>query len=235
MTKIILASASLGRRKLLESIGVKFEVMESNVDEEKIVDADPVKMAVARAEAKAEEVAAQFVETRYCASNRDNILIIGADTVGYQGSWVFNKPKSRKEAEEMLMRLSGKTHKYVSGHCVIKFCNERPPAVQGERSSPIGLTRQGVQRELRVAERAVHVHYKNITDYDISSVTFRKLTPADIKFYLDRVDYLKLCGAFKIMASPQNFVIATHGSISNIIGLSLERLIPVLKQINTDV
>lgn len=202
--KIILASGSLGRRKLLESLGLKFEVMESNVDEEKIVDRDPVKMAVKRATAKAEEVAERVRGNKGDTGDKGDkgkIIIIGADTVGFQGSWVFNKPKSREEAEEMLNRLSGKTHKYVSAHYLI-------------------TTKKVIGSEL----------LSKIVGYDVSSVTFRKLTKADIDFYLDHVEYLKLCGAFKIMASPQNFVTKTEGSISNIIGLSLEKLIPVLNR-----
>lgn len=213
--KIILASASLGRRKLLESLGIKFEVMEPNVDEEKIVDRDPVKMAIARAVAKAQNVYDLI-------RKNEKILIIGADTVGFMDDWVFNKPKSREEAEEMLARLSGKTHKYVSAHSIIKFKLENNNLI-----SNIQLPRPTSNFQPLTSKHGLDFEY--ITDYDISSVTFRRLTPTDISFYLDRVDYLKLCGGLKIMNSPQNFVTATTGSISNIIGLSLEKLILVLK------
>lgn len=223
--KIILASGSLGRRKLLESFRLKFEVMEPSVDEEKIVDADPVKMAVARAKAKAEWVAHEFTNLRIkelTNNNNDGVLIIGADTVGWLGKWVFNKPKSRKEAEDMLARLSGKTHKYVSAHCVVK--------IEGKNNRTIELGTIGKEK-INIKKTSLQFYsskfHSSFTDYDISSVTFRKLTRADISFYLDRVEYLKLCGAFKIMGSPQNFVTKTGGSISNIIGLSLEKLIPV--------
>ncbi len=191
--KIILGSASLGRKKLMESLKIPFEVVKAEIDEEKIVDLDPVKMACKRAEAKANAVWRKLQKSN---GERD-VLIIGADTVGWLGNWVFNKPKSREEAEEILGRLSGKTHKYVSAHCLIRL---------------------GKNNE------------SSIIDYDISSVTFRKLSRADITFYLDRVEYLKLCGAYKIMSSPQNFTIKTEGSISNIIGLSLEKLIPMLRK-----
>ena len=56
MTKLILASGSTGRKSLLESLHLKFEVVESNVDEEKLQSKDPVEMATLRANAKAESV-----------------------------------------------------------------------------------------------------------------------------------------------------------------------------------
>lgn len=213
--KIILASASIGRRKLLESLGLKFEVIASSIDEEKIVDADPVKMAVLRATAKAEDVASSVIPAKV------GILVIGADTVGWLGNWVFNKPKSREEAQEVMQRLSGKTHHYVSGHCLIWLNGSMAKWLKNSRKA---------RDNHRTIQPFNHFVTKQIADYDISSVTFRKLSKTDIDFYLDRVEYTKLCGALKIMNSPQNFVTATNGSLSNIIGISLEKLRPFLME-----
>lgn len=248
--KIILASGSLGRRTILESLKIPFEVMESQIDEEKIVDRDPVKMAVKRAEAKALAVAEEIIiqyssktvgqyygkpvkqyDSRndtgntvntdvpvYRLTGIPNFLVIGADTVGFMGGWVFGKPKNRKEAEEILVRLSGKTHKYVSAHCVINF------QIQSSK-----LQDPKISRNQRLGSSTVQ-QFNRLCGYDISSVTFRKLTAKDISTYLDCVEYKKLCGGIKINDSPQDFVTKIEGSISNVVGLSLEKLVPILRR-----
>jgi len=207
--KLILASGSVGRKMLLESLKIPFEIMESSVDEEKIQDEDPIKLATLRAIAKAEEVAKKIQGNwgnQGNGGNEEKIIVIGADTVGFldnppvgEARWVFGKPKSREEAEEMMRKLSGKTHKYVSAHAIIKL-------------------------------ETLNSEFEKISGYDVSSVTFRRLSAIDIKTYLDRVEFLKLCGAFKINDSPQDFVTRVEGSISNIIGLSLEKIIPILRK-----
>jgi predicted house-cleaning NTP pyrophosphatase (Maf/HAM1 superfamily) len=254
--KIILASASLGRKQLLESLKVPFEVMTAEIDEEKIVDQDPVKMAVKRAVAKAESAAQKIQGNKGNMGNQGKIIIIGADTVGFLDSWVFGKPNSRKEAEEMLGKLSGKTHKYVSAHALIKLkaqiANRKTKndnSKQKSQFSVLGcqLSERGLsdsqfsvlKADKPKTDKLISENRKLrtdncelIADCDIASVTLRKLTTADIRFYLDRVPYTKLCGAIQIMHSPQNFVVATEGSLSTIIGLCLEKVVPILQKEN---
>ena len=67
-------------------------------------------------------------------------------------------------------------------------------------------------------------------DYDISRVTFKKLTTDEIIRYLKLTDYTRYTGAYALLASPQDFVIKTEGSLSNIIGLPLEKVIPILRE-----
>lgn len=230
MTKLILASGSSGRKSLLEALNLKFDVLESGIDEEKIQDTDPVKLAIKRATAKAESVANELT---------NSFLVIGADTVGFMDKWVFGKPKSRKEAEEMLQKLSGKTHKYVSAHCVIKISEHsedseiqdiRKPE-KSENRKNINLIRYSDILNFPTSRFSEFSEFsEKLVGYDISSVTFRKLTNTDIKTYLDHVEYSKLAGGFKLANSPQDFVTRVEGSISNIIGLSLEKIIPVLRE-----
>ena len=67
-------------------------------------------------------------------------------------------------------------------------------------------------------------------DYDISRVTFKKLTTEEIKRYLKLTDYTRYTGGYALLASPQDFVVNTSGSLSNIIGLPLEKVIPILRE-----
>ncbi|MBI3384798.1 septum formation protein Maf [Candidatus Gottesmanbacteria bacterium] len=109
--KIILASKSPARKKLLLELGLKFEVVPSEVDEEKFQDKKPSvrvkKIALAKAKAVLEKASKEAV-------------IIAADTmIYYQGKFI-GKPKSLAEAERMLSLLSGSTHFLYTGTCVIK-------------------------------------------------------------------------------------------------------------------
>jgi len=103
--EIILASGSPRRKKLLEQIGLKFEVIPADIDEDDIHESDPAKFVMELASRKAKHVA-KF--------NTDKI-VIGSDTTVYLNDELLNKPATEQEAYEMLTRLSGKTHQVYSG------------------------------------------------------------------------------------------------------------------------
>ena len=97
---LILASTSAIRRQMLDSAGVDFEAIASNVDEEavkaKLNDAEEIARHLA--EAKAEAVSA--------ARPRD--WVIGSDSVVAVDGRIFGKPRDREEAAEHLRFFSGK-------------------------------------------------------------------------------------------------------------------------------
>jgi septum formation protein len=109
MVKIILASASPRRIELLKRIGLDFEAIPSNVDEDTIPKTKPVAYVKKLAKMKARAVAKQVNEG----------VIIGADTVVCINDRIIGKPKDREEAIKTLKELSGKSHLVVSGVCVI--------------------------------------------------------------------------------------------------------------------
>ncbi|MBC7362995.1 MAG: 23S rRNA (uracil(1939)-C(5))-methyltransferase RlmD [Candidatus Aminicenantes bacterium] len=102
--KVILASASPRRIKLLKKIFRTFSVIPSGVDEDQFPQEDPVKFALMAAEAKARAVAENYPDS----------LVIGADTIVLIDGKILGKPESRQEAREMLKTLSGKTHKVIT-------------------------------------------------------------------------------------------------------------------------
>jgi len=108
--KIVLASASPRRKELLSSMGLEFEVIPSEV-EENIEDMEFSREIVEKlAEEKALEVA-----------HRLNFpaVVIGADTVVVVGKKILGKPKNEEDACKMLSMLSGKVHQVVSGIAVV--------------------------------------------------------------------------------------------------------------------
>ena len=99
--KLILASASPRRKELLDQVGIKYEVLPSNV-EEHIED-----MEGTPAE-KAEKLA--YIKARDVASKLKDCLVLGADTIVVVDNEVLGKPKDLDDAKSMLSRLSGKEH-----------------------------------------------------------------------------------------------------------------------------
>jgi septum formation protein len=109
MARIILASQSPRRKKLLEQIGLKFEVFPSNVDETS-EQQNPFALVEELALLKAKHVAAKFSES----------IIIGADTIVVFKDQILGKPQDAKEASAMLNLLSGATHEVCTGVAIVK-------------------------------------------------------------------------------------------------------------------
>lgn len=109
MPKIILASASPRRIKLLKKIVNKFKVVPSLVQESEISAKTPEAFALKAAIAKAEDVALKV----------RSAIVIGADTIVVLGKKILGKPKSKKEAIAMLKSLAGRTHKVITGIAVV--------------------------------------------------------------------------------------------------------------------
>lgn len=109
MSRLILASASPQRKRLLSSLGVSFEVVPSDVEEADCPEIDPAKRARSLAIMKAGNVA---------ATNFD-AWVIGCDTlVVAEDGTLFEKPRNEREARAMITRLSGRTCLVHSGLCL---------------------------------------------------------------------------------------------------------------------
>ncbi|MBI2611857.1 Maf-like protein [Candidatus Gottesmanbacteria bacterium] len=65
---------------------------------------------------------------------------------------------------------------------------------------------------------------------DHSRVTMRKLTKEDIDLHLKLSDYKRYAGAYALFASPVDLISKVEGSLTNVIGLPLDKLIPILKE-----
>jgi|TARA_B100001093_G_C26503255_1_gene874246 septum formation protein len=114
--KIILASKSGVRKKILLNHKVDHEVIPSNVDEDqakeslKEAGASPLLVSKNLAEIKSIKVSVKFPDR----------LVLGADSVVALGDDLINKPSSREEALKILQKLNGKTHDLISSVCISK-------------------------------------------------------------------------------------------------------------------
>lgn len=105
MKKLILASASPRRASLLRLLNIPFEIVPSNANEALDTILPPAEHVREIAQRKAQAVAHRF----------DHAIVLGADTVVVLENAIFGKPYDAKHAEEMLARLSGKTHQVYTG------------------------------------------------------------------------------------------------------------------------
>ncbi|OGH96049.1 MAG: septum formation protein Maf [Candidatus Melainabacteria bacterium GWF2_32_7] len=108
--KIILASASPRRKELLKLIGLDFEVIPSDVEENIENQFFSPELIENLAVEKAADVAEKI---GYDA------IVIGSDTVVVINNKILGKPKDKKDAFNMLKLLSGKTHRVISAIAVI--------------------------------------------------------------------------------------------------------------------
>lgn len=107
--KLVLASASPRRREILNNLGYDFTVRPSNAEE--IIDENqtPAETVESLASQKAQSVA---------LSAADDEIVLGADTVVVYDGKILGKPRDKKDAENMLHMLSGKTHEVYTGVCL---------------------------------------------------------------------------------------------------------------------
>ena len=116
MIKIVLASKSEIRKKILLENGIHCSVEPSQVDEDIIKEsllkegATPEIISKNLAELKANKVSNKLPEE----------LVLGADSVIDLSGEIISKPKSREEAFNILKKMSGKSHFLISSVCISK-------------------------------------------------------------------------------------------------------------------
>ncbi len=114
--KIILASKSGVRKKILDENNISCDVIVSNVDEDEVKNsllaegADPLTISKNLAEIKSIKVSSQ---------NPDR-LVLGADSVISLNNELINKPNSREEALKILKKLNNSKHFLISSVCISK-------------------------------------------------------------------------------------------------------------------
>ena len=114
--KIILASKSEIRKKILDRNNVSSIVVPSNVDEDQVKDsllavgANPLLVSKNLAELKSTKVSSKY----------PNQVVLGADSVISLNEELINKPKTRDEALKILKKLNGSVHYLITSVCISK-------------------------------------------------------------------------------------------------------------------
>ena len=116
MNRIILASKSEVRKKILLENGISCSVEPSKVDE------DVIKESLLKEGATPEIISKNLAELKAnkISNKNPNELVLGADSVIDLDGEIVSKPKSREEALNILKKMSGKSHFLISSVCISK-------------------------------------------------------------------------------------------------------------------
>ena len=116
MHKIILASNSKVRKKILDENEIECKVFPSNIDEES------VKKSLLRENVSPEMISKNLAELKAnkISLKLNDQIVLGADSVIDINKELISKPKDREEALKILKKLNGKTHYLISSVCISK-------------------------------------------------------------------------------------------------------------------
>ena len=116
LDRLILASKSKIRKKILDNNQIKSIVEPSNVDEE------VVKLSLIKEKASPEVISKNLAELKAnkVSAKRIDHIVLGADSVIDLDGELISKPESREEAMNILKKLNGKSHFLISSVCISK-------------------------------------------------------------------------------------------------------------------
>ena len=146
MRKIILASRSKARAKLLKDIGLKFCTASSKIKEERVLKNGCSELVINNALKKARDVAKKF----------NSGIVIGADTVVLAGKSIIGKPKSRKDAEKTLTRLSRNPQWVYSGIAVIDI----------DKKKTVTFCEKTKVFMRRLKKKEIHDYFTRVSPFD---------------------------------------------------------------------
>lgn len=214
---IVLASQSPRRAEILRLLGLDFDIVQSNFNEDLPKDGfdSPGAYCVATAHAKARAVAdslkagrsgsgsgsrlTRTVENGVCDDSPLKAdLVIGSDTIVVLSGFVLEKPASEADAMRMLRRLSGRQHSVVTGVSLI--------------------TNSGTVRQI-VSETAVW---------------FDELSDDVIEAYVKTGEPMDKAGAYGIQGMGGSFVSRIEGCYFTVMGLPLHALAKEMRKLVDD-
>jgi septum formation protein len=108
--RLILASASPRRRRLLEELGLSFTIEAVPVDERPFAHETPREFVLRAATDK----------TRAVGERHPSAWILGADTVVVLDNQILGKPVDENDARRLLTLLAGRWHEVFTGFCLYK-------------------------------------------------------------------------------------------------------------------
>lgn len=156
--ELILASASPRRKKILELFGMDFKVIKpENLEERQYKNPymTVTRNSIAKAGSVYDYIKKQDPEKEK-ADYKGGFLIAGFDTIVYINRKSMGKPFDREQAISFLKILSGRTHKVITGVCVLE-------SISGNHIS--GTVTTGVKfRKLTIDEIERYTDMENVLD-----------------------------------------------------------------------
>ncbi|KIS28334.1 septum formation inhibitor Maf [Arthrobacter sp. SPG23] len=202
MTRLILASQSPARTKLLSHAGIRHEILVSDVDEDAVQArygvTDPHDTALLLARAKAEAVAS--------LPEADGALVLGCDSVFEFDGEAHGKPYTADVARERMLRMSGAMGVLHTGHWLVD-CRDTDSDDSGSNGS--GATLGSVT--------SAEVHFMDMSAEEIDA-------------YIATGEPLQCAGSFTIDGYGGAFIRKVDGDPHTVVGLSISTLRGLLGQ-----
>lgn len=211
--RLVLASASPARRKLLEDSRIAFTVRVSSVDED-------VALAAANERARAEgreglspaetasllaSLKARAVAEELAAEGVRDALVLGCDSVFEFEGRAYGKPHTAENARERITAMSGHHGTLHTGHALVDL---RGLEAGAELSAGLPAV-----SELRSA--VVH---------------FDELSPAEVDAYIATGEPLWVAGSFTLDGYGSAFIRGIEGEFHTVVGLSIHALRDLLRR-----
>ena len=192
--KIVLASGSPHRKKILSSLKILFEVIESGIDEEVVKGRakTPREMVMRLALRKAKAVM-RILKKR---GEKEFVIVAGDSSAVMRkgGRWhYFDKPKDRKQARRTLLALRGREHEFITGLVVI-----------------------GSSGKIKKSFCSTKIYFRNFSEKTLKRV-------------LDAGIWKGRAGGYDIEKNKGTLIEKYVGSKTNVAGLPVEALVPILK------
>jgi len=210
VTRLILASQSPARTKLLTEAGIQHDVLVSDVDEDAVqahygvTDAHDTALLLARA--KAEAVAA--------LPEADGALVIGCDSVFEFDGESHGKPYTVEVARERMLRMSGSKGVLHTGHWLVDCRDTAAEVDEDEPADGTGAT---------------------VGSVSSAEVHFVEMTANDIDAYIATGEPLHCAGSFTIDGLGGAFIRKVDGDPHAVVGLSISTLRELLVHANVGI
>ena len=214
MTRLILASQSPARTKLLTEAGIQHDVLVSDVDEDVVqakygvTDAHDTALLLARA--KAEAVAA--------LPEAEGALVIGCDSVFEFDGESHGKPYTAEVARERMLRMSGSQGVLHTGHWLVDC---RDTAADADEEADADETPEGTGATVGAVSSA--------------EVHFAQMSTQDIDAYIATGEPLHCAGSFTIDGLGGAFIRKVDGDPHAVVGLSISTLRDLLVHANVGI
>src|SRR6202165_5402486 len=196
---IVLASASPRRQELRRSAGIPLPVQPAEIDETPQPGESPRNCAERLACQKAFSV----------SKSRPGEWVLGADTIVVIDDAILGKPRDENDAARMLRRLSGRTHRVITGVCL---GGDKVPSGQGSAASDA--------KPLKTEDRERRTWVEDARS-ETTLVTMCDLLDAEIGSYIAPGEPMDNAGAYAIQGFASRWIPSVEGDYSNVVGLPL--------------
>ncbi len=223
MTRLILASQSPARTKLLSHAGIRHEVLVSDVDEDAVQArygvTDPHDTALLLARAKAEAVAS--------LPEAEGAIVIGCDSVFEFDGEAHGKPYTADVARERMLRMSGSMGVLHTGHWLVD-CRDTDADEQDADTGAEGeATDSGQDGDGDITARGSGATLGSVTS---AEVHFMEMSTEEIDAYIATGEPLQCAGSFTIDGYGGAFIRKVDGDPHTVVGLSISTLRSLLSQ-----